>query len=28
MHACDKIAADLKNNKKLQEIINEIKSKI
>jgi chromosomal replication initiator protein len=28
MHACDKIAADMKNNKKLQEIINEIKSKI
>ena len=28
MHACDKIALDLKNNKKLQEIINEIKGKI
>ena len=28
MHACDKIALDLKNNKKFQEIINEIKKKI
>lgn len=28
MHACDKIAEDLKNNKKLQEIINEIKTKV
>ena len=28
MHACDKIVLDLKNNKKLQEIINEIKGKI
>jgi chromosomal replication initiator protein len=28
MHACDKITDDLKDNKKLQDIINEIKAKI
>lgn len=28
IHACDKIEEDLKNNKQLQEIINEIKTKI
>ncbi len=28
IHACDKITQDLKDNKKLQEIVNEIKSKI
>jgi chromosomal replication initiator protein len=28
IHACDKITKDLKNNKKLEEIINEIKTKI
>lgn len=28
IHACDKIANDLKENKKLQEIVNEIKSKL
>ena len=28
IHACDKIEEDLKDNKKLQEIINEIKTKV
>jgi chromosomal replication initiator protein len=28
IHACDKITKDLKNNKKLEEIINEIKAKV
>ena len=28
IHACDKIEEDLKDNKQLQEIINEIKTKI